>query len=472
MGVCVPQPKCIAQSTTVPSAYQDLYASLQTDIADFTQSLPAAVSPSTFYSAQLLSASSENGSGLLNADTENRVRTELQELEALGLKAVTVHINFPDLYSPYYSNQSTYQSMLGFYEWLATEVRGRGLQLIVETQVSKPSPIAPNTSQVSYLQSLSWTAYVAGRAQTAATIVQYVKPDYLTVISEPDTEATASGQSRAHTVAGSLQLLQSIVSAVGSAGTKLGAGVGSWDSSLVPLMTAYAAQRVQYLDVHVYPVSRNFLQNAVTAANIAHSAGKPIAMTEAWLQKVRDSELASLSADVSDQRNNYSFFEPLDLLFLQAMVKLANAEQFVFVSPFWSNYFFKYLDYSDPAASSVSQALIQAAQANQVGQFSPVGTAFETAILPSPDRTSPAVPAPPAVTRTAGAPVHLAWQPSSDNVGVAGYQIARNGKLIGVTSSAAFNDSSAPKTGALSYNLIAFDAAGNVSPHSSAGVAP
>jgi hypothetical protein len=72
---------------------------------------------------------------------------------------------------------------------------------------------------------------------------------------------------------------------------------------------------------------------------------------------------------------------------------------------------------------------------------------------------------------TSSAMVSLSWEASSDSVGVTGYNIYRNGKKIGVTTSidTNFSDSlSGAATGILhSYTVKALDAAGNLSAASS-----
>lgn len=62
-----------------------------------------------------------------------------------------------------------------------------------------------------------------------------------------------------------------------------------------------------------------------------------------------------------------------------------------------------------------------------------------------------------------GASVALHWEPSSDNVGVFGYGILRDGVAVGATPAAAFTDQSAPP-GQHTYVVYAQDAAGNRGP--------
>jgi hypothetical protein len=471
LAVCGLAATAPGQPIPVPSEYQDLYTAMQTNMNSFSQTIQANWNGTSYpvsYSAQLLAASSENGVGLLAMGAMANVQTQLEELQALGIQSVTVHINFPMLYAPSYSNPNDYQQYLSFYTQVVSEIRSRGLKLVIESQVDEPDPATQNPASNPYPASLSWTAYQAGRAQTAAVIAQYLQPDYLTVLVEPDTEATMSGQVNAGTVAGSTQLLQTILSAVqatGTTGIALGAGVGTWQQSFTTYLSAYATYPLQYLDIHVYPVNYGYLPNAITGANIAHQAGMGIAMSEAWLFKVRDSELPVTDSTAIYERDNYSFWEPLDSQFLQLMSDLANYEQFLFISPFWVNYFFAYLDYSAANSSSLSTAMQQASIAMNQCQFTSPALAYENALLAAPDTETPEVPAPPAILLD-GATVNLSWQPVTDNVGVAGYFLYKNGLLLTTTPGLSFTDTSTQPGMLNVYAVAAFDAAGNVSPQS------
>jgi hypothetical protein len=67
--------------------------------------------------------------------------------------------------------------------------------------------------------------------------------------------------------------------------------------------------------------------------------------------------------------------------------------------------------------------------------------------------------------------VKLAWSASADNVGVAQYQVFRNGALLTSTTALGYQDSSTVSGGGTySYSVIALDAAGNASSPSNAAV--
>lgn len=86
------------------------------------------------------------------------------------------------------------------------------------------------------------------------------------------------------------------------------------------------------------------------------------------------------------------------------------------------------------------------------------------ATVTTPD-TSP--PAPPSGLRLAAATatsLSLAWWSSTDNVGVAGYQVSRDGTLVSTTSSTRYTDTGLGSGQSYTYAITAVDAAGNASP--------
>lgn len=86
------------------------------------------------------------------------------------------------------------------------------------------------------------------------------------------------------------------------------------------------------------------------------------------------------------------------------------------------------------------------------------------------DSKPPSVPAKPTPTAVTGYSVQLSWPASTDNIGVAGYQVYRDGALRGTTPTTGYTDNGlTPKT-SYSYQVAAYDAAGNVSAKSPARI--
>lgn len=79
----------------------------------------------------------------------------------------------------------------------------------------------------------------------------------------------------------------------------------------------------------------------------------------------------------------------------------------------------------------------------------------------SSDTQAPTVPAGLRATDGQGSTINLAWSGASDNVGVTGYTVLRNGVAIANVTATSYNDRSiAPKV-LYNYQIVAYDAAGN-----------
>ncbi len=81
----------------------------------------------------------------------------------------------------------------------------------------------------------------------------------------------------------------------------------------------------------------------------------------------------------------------------------------------------------------------------------------------SPDTTPPSVPT--GLTATANSPsqINLTWTASTDNVGVAGYKVFRNGAQVGTVANPSYSDTGLTQNTTYNYAVSAFDAAGNAS---------
>jgi hypothetical protein len=84
------------------------------------------------------------------------------------------------------------------------------------------------------------------------------------------------------------------------------------------------------------------------------------------------------------------------------------------------------------------------------------------------DALAPSAPSAPAGFAPGSTEVDLSWQPSSDNVGVTGYTVRRDGVPVGTVngSTTSFIDTSVTAATTYTYTVDAFDAAGNQSAES------
>src|SRR5262249_34544607 len=86
---------------------------------------------------------------------------------------------------------------------------------------------------------------------------------------------------------------------------------------------------------------------------------------------------------------------------------------------------------------------------------------------PTADTSPPSVPTGVAATAVSGTQINLSWSASSDNVGVIGYKVFRNGSQVGTATNTSYQDTGLTSGATYSYAIAAYDAAGNTSAQSS-----
>ncbi|MFI5909252.1 discoidin domain-containing protein [Dactylosporangium sp. NPDC051541] len=106
------------------------------------------------------------------------------------------------------------------------------------------------------------------------------------------------------------------------------------------------------------------------------------------------------------------------------------------------------------------------------GQIGLTETRFTVPFPTGPDQSAPSVPGTLRVTGTTDTTVALAWNASTDNIGVAGYRISRvtgaTSSVIGTTTTLAFTASGLSASTQYTFTVSAYDAAGNASGASNA----
>ena len=91
------------------------------------------------------------------------------------------------------------------------------------------------------------------------------------------------------------------------------------------------------------------------------------------------------------------------------------------------------------------------------------GSAVRVVVPPPPDATAPSTPRSLVATLQGPTRSSLTWLASTDNVGVTGYRVIRNGTTVATVSSPGYVDSSTPSNATHIYTIRALDKAGNVS---------
>ena len=383
----------------VPAEFQDLAPFLGQKLDAFEaklQALEGGVPYPVTWTAELLSANGNRGRALLQPSTLPVVRIELDRLKSLGVQAVTVAIPFPVLFQPFLAwngDPEDFQPLVSFFVQVAAEVRARGMKLAVESGAMFPGIYSAGSGMdaAGYYATLDGSRFVAGRSAVIGTIVSQVRPDVINVGSEPDTEVKLTNQAFLGTPAGWAQAMRTFVddlARAGLTGVPVVAGTGTWKYGAAAFVTELCKiQGLWGIDLHLYPVNADYLDLAISLAGQARAAGKRVTMLECWLQKERDSELGVLQAAMDPAlfaRDAWSFWAPLDQRFLTLAARYAAAMPLDYLSPFWSRYFFSYLDYDrvalsvpPPSAEEVI-ALATAAHARALvdGETTSTGRAF------------------------------------------------------------------------------------------------
>lgn len=466
-----------------PAAFQDLYNTLNADLSAFNTTLNAVWNGSRYpvvFAGNLSNVNANSGPSLLNGGLYAGGQLELQQLKAMGVQAVVVQANFPILYQPFYSfigQPQMYAQFVSFYQQVAQNVRAAGLKLIVENNVLLSNEVAAGWDMQAYYASLNWTDYQAARAASALTTAQTLQPDYLVVLEEPDSQASQSGQPNINTVDGATSLVSQVVATLQPVrGTvKVGAGVCTDQQNFQGFIQSFAALPLDFIDMHIYPINNmgppsnnNFFANALTIAGLAQAAGKPVAISEAWMWKMRNSEWGVLSSSDIRARNAFSFWAPLDAYFLQTLQSLAYYTQMLYMAPDGPEYFWAYQDYYSTLNMTPTQVLNQetqlANQANQTAAYTSTGMSYYSSLVSPPDLVPPSTPL--IVQSSSGSPTatSFSWNPSSDNVGVAGYYLWRDGVPLPTTALSQFQDSGLTGNTTYHYQIESFDLGGNVSP--------
>jgi hypothetical protein len=103
-----------------------------------------------------------------------------------------------------------------------------------------------------------------------------------------------------------------------------------------------------------------------------------------------------------------------------------------------------------------------------LGIYGPsAGSGAASTVGLAPDTTAPTAPANLVASPVSPSQINLSWSASTDNVGVAGYRIFRQGSLIATIAPSTAYQNAGLAPGSYFYSVAAFDQAGNVSAQSS-----
>jgi len=372
-------------SPRVPNEYTALYAELSQTMDNFEKVLDSqwdGHKGSGKFAAALSQANGNSTIGLLRSQSWSNIIAMLDTYQAMGVELIKLEIQYPILTPGFHSYLSahppegmssydaTVDNFIGypnsFYNKLTREIRSRGMAIWVEhgTIFSAFTPTPPDD----YFQTMRDQGIDAcrlrhriERAAEAVLIATEIQPDYLTLITEPETQNANFGFFNEN--GGLVKLYDvedwvayvryaagEVLNAVSGTPLKLGAGSGTWDTRV--FIERFAAlDELDYIDMHIYPLKSlyaNYLENVLQWDAYVKSIDpdKFCMIGEAWLWKASAQEVSSnIFTYLAYSRDVYSFWQPLDIQFLEILYKLMHAMDMGGVMPFWVAYYFSYLEY-------------------------------------------------------------------------------------------------------------------------------
>ena len=359
----------------VPAQYQSLYNQLQGYVTNNTNLISAQWDGSYYpvnYSAELATADTNAGPGILQSSDQQVMIEELNGEAAMGVKAVTVEIGCPVFDPNFYifsgqsatQAQQTVQTWLSYYQSLAQAIHNRGLKMIVESNplltyyISSQSSFNPGA----YYKTLDFAAYEQLRSEHNIIIAQQIKPDYLILQTEPQTDAVNDFRPELDNATQDVAMINKFVNDLNNAGImglhtliQLGSGAGTWQPDWKSYFTGLVAiKSLDKIDTHIYNLQPGVNQLgevtiAMQIADMAHTAAKGVTMSEFWFQKsaslVGLTENGDPIVDIR-VRDMFSFWTPLDVQAFQMLSELANYQHFDYVSPFGIYYWFSLINYN------------------------------------------------------------------------------------------------------------------------------
>ena len=366
--------------------YQGLERILDTELARQRRG-PEGAAAKPVISLDLLVANANRGPALLLPESIAAVRLSLDRFKELGVGSVKFAVQYP-LLRPDFPRQAEY---LAFYKRVVLEARQRDLKVMPHvTVLFSDTPFSPFRD---LYRGLDLARFQREYRAMVHLIVRELQPDYLALLSEPDTHARLTGLRQLSTPATMVEVINVALAGLERGRTKIGAGSGSWSP---PAFAQALAERtdVDFIGIHVYPITDPMLSNARHMAQIARAHGKQAVIDEAWLYKELrpgGGENVAATAEIF-RRDLPSFWQPLDRKFITLMLSLAAEERVSLVSFFWSSLFFSYLDYTPeldrlPYAELTRRHNRTVYAAMQEGRLSDVGRHLQRAAQP--DRRPP-----------------------------------------------------------------------------------
>jgi len=405
-------------SAGVPPQFQRIYTRLETVLDRWNKEIDKRWN-GTLYNmftpmASLLFANSNAGFPILRKENREPTKLFIQRLKELGCRGVQLDIQFPILDPEYFmfakdkglipKDSPDDKSFLEFYKKVAEDVRSQGLKLSVESQVIfiqktwSPLPVEPYYAEFEKDGEAGFAAYKQRKLAMAKLIATELRPDFFTMEDEPDTAMSLTGiqlLKRRENYLGMVKELVDGVKPLVRNTTKIASGIGIWMSDWEVWLKDLLKLDIDFVNLHIYPIEINpyniredIVPRTLAAADMAHQAGKGIAVGETWLYKT--GPLDTKDPEVIYGRDYYDFWIPLDIEHLRLILKIAHFKKFEYVSPFWSSFFFSYLVTQEARGLNTAELKrrnnLKVLQNLLSGTFSPTGWAYRDMATRGPGR--------------------------------------------------------------------------------------
>lgn len=366
----VAQPKDLAEingtgistaSGNIPVGYKGLYTFLDTSL-DGMKVDNEDGNFSTMVSSNLLIANSNSLPEI--ADNPRNLTTVGKTLDMfidMGLKAVDITIQYPTLVKEFPRSQD----YLEYYKIVFQEAKKRQLKITVEIGSTFTSPMFAKLPVKDWYEGLTKERYCKEKRQMIETIINELGPDYLTLEEEPTTQHTNLGLS--YTVEDAKYYMDYFLKDLDTKNIPIGAGAGLWDDQ--GYWDLYLNNPdLDFINFHIYPIDDPQLKNKLEdLSKRAAEKGKKVVVGEAWLYKTNGHEKLGGPVAMGETvfaRDAYSFWQPLDIKFIDTLLDMASTYNWEYVNFFWSKCFFAYVDYNQNTKDAREAYALQQQNAN------------------------------------------------------------------------------------------------------------
>jgi len=388
--------KPTATDAAIPDQFRPLYRDLDETLRQARQTYPFKKGNARpLVAPNLLMASSMFGPAASDSQRWKDLLATLDAYKTMRMDAVFVQILAPDL------ALGDTGTLVDFYQRLARKIHLRNMKLYVEHFVNipfKPNiPSGPHAHKGQHaLKDLQDDPqgrqdFLKILEQEDALIYREIKPDYLTLVNEPEAaiiqalHLSFSADELANWVG---EVTTHLKSTGASPNTLLGAGAVTFESEDFVLKFAQQTN-LDYVDIHMYSLKLKGEDQVAKLATLVRKIreARPnmrITIGETWLLKLGAGGPKVTTYQEIFLRNNFSFWSPLDEQFLTLLMGIAQKENISVVAPFFSQYFFAYYTFGDAESgnlppgvgSSISVSWNKALESIRNHRLSPTGKAM------------------------------------------------------------------------------------------------